>query len=115
MSVVQTVRPSSTVEAGGWTAWPAGTLWGVTSDDDDATWADGQTGVTSIMTLGCPADTPTADHWRHRVTLRARISRFTDVSGGPVRVDLRVRQVRPTGQTTAAWQSTSTTSAAPMI
>lgn len=112
MSVIQTVRPSSTVEAGAWTAWPSGTLWGVTSDDNDSTWADGQTGLAGVMSLGCPADTPTADHWRHRVTLRARVSRWREVStGGPVRIDFRVRQVRVTSQSTAPWQSMTSSSA----
>lgn len=112
MSVIQTVRPTSTVAAGAWAAWPSGTLWGVTSDDDDATWADGQTDLAGIMSLGCPADSPTADHWRHRVTLRTRVSRWREVStGGPVRIDFRVRQMLTTSQSVAPWQSMTSSSA----
>lgn len=115
MPTTVTVRPTSTVDDGGWTAWPSGTLHGVTSDDDNSTWAEAQTGITQTMQLGLPTDAaPSANHWRHRVTVRSVMSRMVDISVGPVRIDLRVQQVHSNGQTsTTGWSSWSTTSASP--
>lgn len=39
-SRVKKLRPNATVAAGSWTAKPSGTLHGVTSDEDDATYAE---------------------------------------------------------------------------
>lgn len=114
MPVIRTLRPSSTITASGWVPWPSGTLWGVTSDDDDATWADGDTNLVGAMVLGLPADAPTVDHWRHRVSVRSRVARFLPTGqSGPVLVMYQVRQVRSTGQSTSPWQSTSVASQTP--
>jgi len=71
MATTTILRPSSTVSGVDWLAQPAGTLHGVTSDDDDATYALWQ-GNGSPMILATPADAPPAGERRHQVRLRAR-------------------------------------------
>jgi hypothetical protein len=67
---VTTLRPSTTSSGVGWTP-SSGTLNGVTSDDNDATYAT-WTGDGSPMILGTPVDSPPAGERRHQVRLRAR-------------------------------------------
>ena len=55
----------------GWSAEPSGTLHDVTSDDNDATWAE-WSGDGSAMILTTPLDAPPAGERRHLVRVRAR-------------------------------------------
>jgi hypothetical protein len=71
MGTITTLRPSSTSSGVGWTATPSGTLHGVTSDDNDATYAL-WSGDGSPMILATPVDSPPAGERRHQVRLRAR-------------------------------------------
>lgn len=70
MSTITTLRPSATTSGSGWTP-SAGTLHGVTSDDNDATYASWGGGG-SAMVLATPADSPPAGERRHLVRVRAR-------------------------------------------
>lgn len=71
MSSVTVLRPSATSSGVGWSADPAGTLHGVTSDDNDAT-AALWSGDGSVLILATPVDSPPAGERRHLVRLRAR-------------------------------------------
>lgn len=71
MATVTTLRPSSTSSGTGWSADPAGTLHGVTSDDSDVT-AAVWSGAGSAMLLSTPASSPPAGEKRHLVRLRVR-------------------------------------------
>lgn len=76
---VDTLRPVSTLQSSTWTAEPSGTIHGVTSDDDDDTWAENP-GNANILNLECGSHTPPADHERHR--MRARWRSSGDTTGG---------------------------------
>jgi hypothetical protein len=71
MGTITTLRPSATSSGVGWTAQPSGTLHGVTSDNNDATYAlwggDG-----SPLILATPPDAPPVGERRHQVRLRMR-------------------------------------------
>jgi hypothetical protein len=71
MATITTLRPSSLSSGVGWSAVPSGTLYGVTSDDSDSTYAL-WSGAGSVMILGTPAGSPPAGEQRHQVRLRAR-------------------------------------------
>lgn len=71
MPTITILRPSVTSSGVGWSASPAGTLHGVTSDDDDAT-AALWSGAGSTLVLATPLDSPPAGERRHLVRLRAR-------------------------------------------
>lgn len=64
------LRPSSTVTGVGWTP-STGTLHGVTSDDNDGTYATWG-GSGAAMILNTPLDAPPAGERRHQVRLRLR-------------------------------------------
>lgn len=68
---ITTLRPSATSSGVGWTASPSGTLHGVTSDDNDATFAL-WSGSGSPLILSTPVDSPPLGERRHQVRLRAR-------------------------------------------
>lgn len=70
MGTITTLRPSATSSGVGWTP-SAGTLHGVTSDDNDATYAT-WSGSGSALILATPVDAPPAGESRHQVRLRAR-------------------------------------------
>lgn len=74
MSVIDTVRPISSF-GDGTTAVPSGTIHGVTSDDNDATWAsfsgDPDDGAGFSVIFG--SHTPPANHERHQLRVRARV------------------------------------------
>jgi hypothetical protein len=70
MGTITTLRPSSTSSGVGWTP-STGTLHGVTSDDNDATYAE-WSGDGSPLILATPPDAPPVGERRHQVRLRAR-------------------------------------------
>lgn len=70
MGTITTLRPSATSSSAGWTP-STGTLHGVTSDDNDATYAT-WSGSGSAMVLSTPVDSPPVGERRHQVRLRAR-------------------------------------------
>jgi hypothetical protein len=70
MGTITELRPSATSSGVGWTP-SAGTLHGVTSDDNDATYAE-WSGDGSALILATPVDSPPAGERRHQVRLRAR-------------------------------------------
>lgn len=70
---VTTLRPSSTSSSLGWSAVPSGTLHGVTSDNNDATYAL-WSGSGSGLVLQTPIDSPPAGERRHQVRVRVRAS-----------------------------------------
>jgi len=75
MSITDVLRPTAVVAAGGGVAVPGGTLYGVTSDDSDATYVQfPASAATWILQVG--AHTPSAGYERHRV--RARVRARTD-------------------------------------
>lgn len=71
MATTTTLRPSGLSSGVGWSALPAGTLYGVTSDNSDATYAL-WSGSGSALILATPADSPPVGERRHRVRVRAR-------------------------------------------
>lgn len=71
MATITTLRPSTTSSGVGWSAEPSGSLDSVTSDDNDATWAE-WSGDGSALILGTALDAPPAGERRHLVRLRAR-------------------------------------------
>lgn len=71
MGTITTLRPSATSSAVGWSAQPSGTLHGVTSDDNDLTYAL-WSGSGSPLILATPADAPPVGERRHQVRIRAR-------------------------------------------
>lgn len=71
MATITTLRPSTLSSGVGWSAVPSGTLYAVTSDDNDATHAL-WSGSGSALILGTPIDAPPAGERRHLVRLRAR-------------------------------------------
>ena len=71
MGTITTLRPSATTSAVGWSAQPSGTLHGVTSDDNDSTYAL-WSGSGSPLILATPADAPPVGERRHQVRIRAR-------------------------------------------
>lgn len=70
MGTITVLRPSATSSGVGWTP-STGTLHGVTSDDNDATYATWG-GSGSAMILPTPLDAPPTNERRHQVRLRAR-------------------------------------------
>jgi len=70
MATITTLRPSATSSGAGWTP-STGTLHGVTSDDNDSTYATWG-GSGSPMILATPVDSPPVGERRHQVRLRAR-------------------------------------------
>jgi len=68
---ITTLRPSAVSSFTGWTAQPAGTLNGVTSDDLDSTYAL-WSGSGSPLVLQTPVDSPPVGERRHQVRVRAR-------------------------------------------
>ena len=73
MAQVDVLRPVSTRKSGAATIVPSGTLHGVTSDDNDATYIDfdvADEGDNWNLRVG--SHTPPADHQRHRVRGRVR-------------------------------------------
>lgn len=70
MGTITVLRPSATSSGVGWTP-STGTLHGVTSDDNDGTYAT-WTGSGSAMILATPIDAPPVNERRHQVRLRAR-------------------------------------------
>lgn len=70
MGSITTLRPSATSSGVGWTP-STGTLHGVTSDDNDATYATWG-GSGSALILATPVDSPPAGERRHQVRLTAR-------------------------------------------
>lgn len=70
MGTITILRPSGTTSSTGWTP-SAGTLHGVTSDDNDATYAT-WSGDGAELILSTPVDAPPAGERRHQVRLRAR-------------------------------------------
>jgi hypothetical protein len=70
MGTITTLRPSATSSGVGWTP-STGTLHGVTSDDNDATYAT-WSGDGSALILATPVDSPPVGERRHQVRLRAR-------------------------------------------
>ncbi|OGF05182.1 MAG: hypothetical protein A2W00_05335 [Candidatus Eisenbacteria bacterium RBG_16_71_46] len=76
MAVIDTLRPTSVkVNVTGWTAQPGGTLQGVTSDSNDATYAQ-RTGpaANQALWLNVPAHTPAVGYQRHQMRSVARLS-----------------------------------------
>lgn len=71
MSTITTLRPSATSSFTGWTAQPGGTLHGVTSDNNDATYAL-WAGSGVPLVLATPPATPPVGERRHQVRVRAR-------------------------------------------
>ena len=71
MATITTLRPSAVSSGVGWSAVPSGTLYDVTSDDNDATHAL-WSGSGSALILGTPIDAPPAGERRHLVRVRAR-------------------------------------------
>lgn len=71
MGSITTLRPSATSSFTGWTAQPAGTLHGVTSDNSDATYAL-WSGSGVPLVLATPPDSPPVGERRHQVRVRAR-------------------------------------------
>lgn len=71
MATITTLRPSATTSGVGWSAVPSGTLSGVTSDNNDATYAL-WSGSGSPMILATPIDSPPVGERRHQVRLQAR-------------------------------------------
>jgi hypothetical protein len=71
VGTITVLRPSATSSGVGWSAVPGGTLHGVTSDDNDATYAL-WSGDGSPLILATPVDSPPAGERRHQVRLRAR-------------------------------------------
>jgi hypothetical protein len=71
MGTITTLRPSATSSGVGWTATPSGTLYGVTSDDSDTTYAL-WSGSGSALILGTPVDAPPVGERRHQARLRMR-------------------------------------------
>jgi hypothetical protein len=71
MATITTLRPSGTSSGVGWSAVPSGTLHGVTSDDNDTTYAL-WAGSGSPLILTTPVDAPPIGERRHQVRLRAR-------------------------------------------
>lgn len=70
MSTVDTVRPTSTLSAGGWTP-SAGTLHGATTDNSDATFISWASGAEEAV-LGCTPHAPSTGFRRHRARVRLR-------------------------------------------
>lgn len=68
---IDTIRPDSLESASGWTATPSGTLYGVTSDNSDSTYAL-WSGTGSAMLLGLADHALPTDHQRHLVRARVR-------------------------------------------
>lgn len=71
MSLTITLRPSATSSSTGWSAVPSGTLHGVTSDNNDSTYAL-WSGSGAPMVLQTPVDSPGAGYRRHQVRVRTR-------------------------------------------
>lgn len=71
MATTTTLRPSSLSSGSGWSAVPSGTLYGVTSDDSDSTYAL-WSGSGSALILATPSDEPPAGERRHAARLRIR-------------------------------------------
>jgi hypothetical protein len=71
MSTITTLRPSGLSSGTGWTATPSGTLYGVTSDDSDVTYAL-WSGTGAAMILTTPVDSPPAGERRHQARIRMR-------------------------------------------
>lgn len=71
MATITTLRPSATSSGVGWTAQPSGALHEVTSDDNDATYAE-WSGSGSAMILATPLAAPPVGERRHLVRIRAR-------------------------------------------
>jgi hypothetical protein len=71
MATITTLRPSATSSGVGWSAEPSGTLDEVTSDDNDATYAE-WSGAGSALILPTPLDAPPTGERRHVVRLEAR-------------------------------------------
>lgn len=84
MSITDTVRPFSTLTAGGWTVVPSGTVHGVLSDDSNSTYI--LQGTTQVM-VRCGPHTLTSGYRRHRARLRFRGA--ADGSGGSVNAQVR--------------------------
>lgn len=71
---IDTIRPDALVSSSGWSASPSGTLYGVTSDNSDSTFAlCAVTGVGSPMVLGLQEHALPAGHQRHLVRARVRL------------------------------------------
>lgn len=71
MSLIVTLRPSSTSSSTGWSAVPSGTLHGVTSDNSDSTYAL-WSGSGLPLVLQTPIDAPGVGLRRHQVRARVR-------------------------------------------
>lgn len=71
MATTTVLRPSALSSGVGWSAVPSGTLYGVTSDDSDSTYAL-WAGTGSALILATPVDSPPAGERRHLVRIRAR-------------------------------------------
>lgn len=71
---IDTLRPDALVSQSGWSASPSGTLFGVTSDNSDSTFAlCAVTGVGSPMVLGLAEHALPSGHQRHLVRARVRL------------------------------------------
>lgn len=70
MSLIESVRPTATLSAGGWTP-SAGTLHGATSDNSDATYATWASGAEEAI-FGCTPHAPATGYQRHRARVRLR-------------------------------------------
>lgn len=70
MSTITTLRPSGVSSGVGWTP-STGTLYGVTSDNSDATYAT-WSGTGSTLILTTPASSPPVGERRHQARLRMR-------------------------------------------
>jgi hypothetical protein len=87
MAVIDTIRPVSTRFSGGGTVVPSGTMHGVTSDNDDATYIAfnlGDSGNNWSLRMG--SHTPPAGFQRHR--LRGRIRIRTDAGTATEDIDV---------------------------
>lgn len=71
MPTIVTLRPSSTSSSTGWSAVPSGTLHGVTSDNNDATYAL-WSGSGAPLVLQTPLDSPGGGLRRHQARVRVR-------------------------------------------
>jgi hypothetical protein len=73
VSVIDTVRPASTLTSGDWSVVPSGTRHGVTSDNSDSTYVVDTVGADGrVLELNTSSHNVPANHQRHAIRIRVR-------------------------------------------